>query len=136
MRAHLPQSRAIVFHGIGRVRISCSVFTATSRTARRSTSELESGSVSYLTVHLRPQQRPGPVNTAFQRAYRTAGRHSGFFITLLLKPDQMKGFFLFLRQALVGHVELAYTGAFFLRGTYTNLGRLVEVVMLTLVAYA
>jgi hypothetical protein len=77
------------------------MFTATSRTPRCSTSELESGSVSYLSVHLRPQQRPGPVNTAFQSAYRTAGRLSGFFITLLLEPDQMKGFFLFLRQALI-----------------------------------
>ena len=84
------------------------------RISRRSTSEQESGGVSYLAVHLRPQQRPGPVNTAFQSAYRAAGRLSGFLITLLLKPDQMKGVFLFLWQALIGDVELANTGAFLL----------------------
>jgi hypothetical protein len=28
LRAHLPQSRMIVFHGVARVRISCLVFTA------------------------------------------------------------------------------------------------------------
>ena len=65
-----------------------------SRAPRRSTSELQSGSVCYLAVHLGPQQSPGSVNPAFQRAYRAAGRLSGFVITLLLKPDQMKGFFL------------------------------------------
>src|ERR1700722_3901456 len=81
------------------------------RSPRCSASELQSGRVSYLAVHLGPQQSPGPVNPAFQSSYGAAGRLSGFFITLLLDPDQMKGFFLFLRQSLIGDVELANTGA-------------------------
>jgi hypothetical protein len=97
--------------GLPRRRTGTDFVFGVHRSPRHSASELRSGRVSYLAVHLGPQQSPGPVNPAFQSSYGAAGRLSGLFITLLLDPDQMKGFFLFLRQSLIGDVELANTGA-------------------------
>ena len=51
------------------------------------------------------------MNPAFQSAYGAAGRLSSLYITLLLDPDQMKGFLLFLLQSQIADVELANTGS-------------------------
>ena len=76
------------------------------------------------------------MNSAFQRAYRSAGRASGFFVTLLFDSDHTKGFFLFPRQALEGDVKLAQFGPVVLRSRDSYLRHLVEIIVLAPASHA